>query len=152
MGKEILTFEAIENEKNKFYPYKTPIFLKDVDTEKVLVSNKIYFGEKNYKYFIGYLYNNNKVKLLHLMLAKTSAYLKSHDGQTEWMYFLIEDDNLLEEYNTIWDKLSADIKKEFHREPIYNKIFLKAKIKSHGNEVTYFYDKKILKVFLIILV
>ena len=32
----------------------------DVDIEKVLVSNKIYFGEKNYKYFIGYLYNDNK--------------------------------------------------------------------------------------------
>ena len=97
MGKEILTFEAIENEKNKFNPNKTPIFLKDVDTVKVLVCNKICFGEKSYKYFIGYLYNNNKVKLLHLMLAKTSAYVKSYDGQTEWLYFLIEDDDLLEE-------------------------------------------------------
>ena len=26
------------------------------------------------------------------------------------MYFLIEDDDLLERYNTIWDKLNADIK------------------------------------------
>ena len=26
----------------------TPIFLKDIDIEKVLVSNKISFGEKNY--------------------------------------------------------------------------------------------------------
>ena len=33
--------------------------LKDVDIEKVLVSNKISFGEKNYKYFIGYLYNDD---------------------------------------------------------------------------------------------
>ena len=32
------------------------------------------------------------------------------------MYFLIEDDGLLEKYNTVWDKLSADIKKEFHSE------------------------------------
>ena len=28
------------------------------------------------------------------MVAKTSAYVKSYDGQTKWMYFLIEDDNL----------------------------------------------------------
>ena len=27
--------------------------------------------------------------------------------------FLIEDDDLLEKYNTIWNKVSADIKKEF---------------------------------------
>ena len=44
------------------------------------------------------------------MLPQTSAYVKSFDGQTKWMYFLIEDDGLLEKYNTIWDKLSADIK------------------------------------------
>ena len=30
------------------------------------------------------------------MLTKTSAYVKSYDGQTKWMYFLIEDDDLLE--------------------------------------------------------
>ena len=76
------------------------------------------------------------------MLPKTSAYVKSYDGQTKWMYFLIEDDDLLEKYNTIWDKVSADIKKEFDSEPVYNKIFLKTKIKSHGNEVTNFYEKK----------
>ena len=60
------------------------------------------------------------------------------------MYFLIEDDDLLEKYNTIWDKVSADIKKEF--EPVYNKNSLKIKIKSHGDEVTNFCDKEILKV------
>ena len=27
--------------------------------------------------------------------------------------FLIEDDDLLEKYNTIWDKVRDDIKKEF---------------------------------------
>ena len=45
------------------------------------------------------------------MLPKASAYVKSYDGQTKWMYFLIENDDLVEKYNTIWDKLSADIKK-----------------------------------------
>ena len=29
------------------------------------------------------------------------------------IHFLIEDDDLLEKYNTILDKVSADIKKEF---------------------------------------
>ena len=68
------------------------------------------------------------------------------------MCFLIEDDNLLEKYNTFWDKISADIKKELDSEPVYNKKFLKTKIKSHGDEVTDFYDKKILRWTLIILV
>ena len=46
------------------------------------------------------------------MLPRTSVYVKSYDGQTEWMYFLIEDDDLLEK-DTIWDNVSADIKEEF---------------------------------------
>ena len=53
------------------------------------------------------------------------------------MYFLIEDDYLLEKYNTILDKVSADIKKRFNSEPVYNKNCWKTKIKSHGNEVFY---------------
>ena len=136
MGKEILTSGDVETEKNKFYRNKTPILLKDVDIQKVLVSNKISFSEKNYKCFIGYLYNDNKVKPLHIVLPKTSAYVKIYDGQTKWMYFLIEDDDLLEKHNTIRDKVSADIKKEFDNEPVYNKEFLKTKIRSHDDEVT----------------
>ena len=79
------------------------------------------------------------------MLPKTTAYVKSYDGQVKWMYFLIEDYELLEKYNTTWDKVSADIKKGFDSEPVYNNKFFKAKIKSHGDEVTGFYDKKFLK-------
>ena len=45
-------FRDIEIEKNRFYHLKSLVLLKDVDIEKLLVSNKIYFGEKNYKYFI----------------------------------------------------------------------------------------------------
>ena len=55
--------------------------------------------------------NDHKVKLLHIILPKTSTCVKSYDGQSKWMLFFIEDDSLLEKYNTIWDKVSADLKK-----------------------------------------
>ena len=35
MGKEILTLGDIEIEKNKFYHHESPIFLNDIDIEKV---------------------------------------------------------------------------------------------------------------------
>ena len=44
------------------------------------------------------------------MLPKTSAYVKGYDGQTKWK-MMIEDDDLLEKYDTICDKVCADIKK-----------------------------------------
>ena len=43
---------------------------------------------------------------------------------------------------TIWDKVSADIKKEFDSEPVYNNFFF---LKSQGNEATGFYNKEIPK-------
>ena len=44
MDKEILTFEDIETEKDKFYDNKIPVSLKDIDIEKMLVSNEVSFG------------------------------------------------------------------------------------------------------------
>ena len=65
-------------EENKFYGNEIPVFKKDVDIEKVLVSNKMSSGKKIYNYFIGYLHDDYKVILLHIMLPKESAYVKSY--------------------------------------------------------------------------
>ena len=80
------------------------------------------------------------------MLPKTSAYVKTYNGKTKCIYFLIENHDLPEKYNIVWDKVYTDIKKEFDREPVYNKNYLKTKTKSHGNEVTDFYNKRIPKL------
>ena len=54
------------------------------------------------------------------------------------MYFIVEDDGLLEKHNTIWDKV---IKKESDSKPVYNKKILKTEIKCYGDEGTDFYGK-----------
>ena len=61
MVEEIITF----GEKHKFQHYESPIFLEDVDIKNKLVSSLIYF--------IYYLYDDYKIKLLHIMLPQTSA-------------------------------------------------------------------------------
>ena len=87
----------------------------------------------------------NQVKPLNIMLPKTSAYVKSSNGRNKWMYFLIEDENLLEKHNTIWYKVNAYAKQEFDSEHVHNNEFLKTKRKSSGGKVTDFYNKKIPK-------
>ena len=57
------------------------------------------------------------------MFPKTSEYVNSYDGQSKWMYFLIEDDDLLEKYDTVWDKVSADIKRNLIASLSIKKIF-----------------------------
>ena len=56
------------------------------------------------------MYNDHKVEPLHVMLPKTSN-AKRYDGQTKWMFLVIEDDGLIEKYAAIWDKASANIKR-----------------------------------------
>ena len=57
-----------------------------------------------------------------------------------------EEDQLLEKYNTIWHKVSADIEKKFNNEAICSKRFLKTKVKFYGDEAADFHDKKIATV------
>ena len=95
MGKEISTFSDIEIEKNNFYHYESPTLMQ-ILSEKVLVSSKIFSVEKNHKCFIDYFHNDHKFKPLCIMLPKTRAYVNSYDVQTNWMHFLIKDDDVLE--------------------------------------------------------
>ena len=86
MGTEILAISNIEIEK-KNHRNKTTNFFKNVDIEKVLISNKISFSQKSHKYFIGYLYNDHNLNSLHIILPKASVFVKRYDGKTNWMYF-----------------------------------------------------------------
>ena len=61
------------------------------------------------------------------------------------MYFLIEDDNLLEKCNVVWDKGSTYIKKEFDGGTVYYKKFLKTKIACYCNVTVDFHNKEIPK-------
>ena len=86
--------------KNKNFTAIKVSLLEDVDPDNSLLYKKI-----------SYLYDDYKIKPLHLMLPDTNAYLKGTDVQTKWMYFLIEEDDLLKKYNNIWDKATTDVKK-----------------------------------------
>ena len=54
MEKAITNFGNIEIEKQKFHQHKRPITIKRIDINKIVVSNKVSFGKKGFKYFTGY--------------------------------------------------------------------------------------------------
>ena len=61
------------------------------------------------------------------------------------MYFLTEHDDLLKKIIIIFE-ISNSMKNKLDCEPIYNKKFLKTKIKSYGDADTDFCNKEISKV------
>ena len=85
MGKEVITFDDIEVEKHKFHQCKSPILAYDVDVNKIVVSNKFPFGEKGFRYFIGYKVGK-KVRPLCIMPSKTSTYRRDFEG-TKYVFF-----------------------------------------------------------------
>ena len=99
---KIIKFGDIEIQKQKFHQHKAPISIKNIDINKIVVTNKVSFGKKAFKYFIGYK-DSKKIKPLCIFLPKMSAYRKDFD-ETKYMSFLIKDDELLEKYNETWKK------------------------------------------------
>ena len=49
-----------------------------------------FFWRKECKYFIGYKDNDHKIKPSCIMPQKTSAHVKSYDGEKNWRIFLLK--------------------------------------------------------------
>ena len=68
-------------------------------------------------------------------------------GFDETKYMLLDKNNgLLEKYNEIWNIVSNTIKKRFDNEPVYNKKYLKGRIKFYeGKIITNAHNGKMLE-------
>ena len=74
-----------------------------------------------------------------------SVYRKDFN-ETKYISFLIKDDELLEKYNEIWEKVKNSLKKGFDGEPVYNEKYLRAEAKLHNRKInTNFHDNTIPK-------
>ena len=82
---EIKKFRDIEIRNQTFHQHKEPISIKNVDIDKIVVSNKASFGKKRFKYFIGYK-NVSKIRSLCVFVPKTSAYKQDFD-ETKYCRF-----------------------------------------------------------------
>ena len=64
-----LKFDDTEIEKHKFPQHKSPFLIDNIDTNKIVVSNKVSFGKQDFKDFIGYK-NAKKVRFLCIDFEK----------------------------------------------------------------------------------
>ena len=101
MEKTNIKFGDIKIEKQKLYQHKGPISVKIIDIIKTVISNKVSFGKKGFKYFFDY--KDAQIKPLCIYLLKMSPYRRNFD-ETEYMSFFLKNEELLEKYNQIWEK------------------------------------------------
>lgn len=84
MNEELLIFGENRINKRKFHYTKTPVWINNEDIHKTLVSDKIAFGKKNYKYFIRYK-DGRRISHLCIMLPEMSRYVKMFD-ETKYVF------------------------------------------------------------------
>ena len=103
-------FLVIQKLTNTYFTNTKDLFqLKNIDINKIVVSNKVSFGKKCFKCFIGYK-DANKIRPLCIFLPKMSAYRRDFD-ESKYMSFLIKDVELLQKYNEIWENVKNSVKK-----------------------------------------
>ena len=51
------------------------------------------------------------------------------------MSFVIKDDDVLDKYNEIWDKIKNMLNIKFHSMPSYNEKYIKAKVREFNSVI-----------------
>ena len=64
-----------------------------------------------------------------------NAYAKYFDKNSKCTNPLVNDKEILEKHNEIWDKIKTLFGKEFDSEPFYNYKYIKAKINSYSTVI-----------------
>ena len=85
------------------------------------------------KYIIGY--NDNTISLLQLFLPKMIGYLNIFTDGARKIAFFTDNNEFLERYTAIWEKISDLVNKKFDSHPIYNNKYINTKIRSYNNDI-----------------
>ena len=85
-----LKFENVRVIKKEFHKSKQPIALN--------------MSDDGFKYFIGYK-EGEIVKLLCIILPQMSGYIKYFENGGKNMSFMVKNEDMLDKYNQIWDKI-----------------------------------------------
>ena len=104
--------------KSDFYKNKKINRIDVIDVNKILVSKKEPYGNKNsLKYFIGYS-DNDVIRLLYIRLSQMTGYARTF-YKNATMSFRVNNKQLLKNDNKIWEKFEKLMKIDFERKPVY---------------------------------
>ena len=145
MNEKTLKFENIRVCKKEFHRSKQPDDLTSVNVDKIVISGKFKHNDEGFKYFIGYK-KDEIIKPLCIILPQMNGYIKYFENGSKNMSFFIKDDDVLYKYNEIWDKIKEKLNIKFHSEPIYDKKYIKSKVREFDGVIkTNLLDNKVPK-------
>ena len=145
MNEKTLKFENIRINKKELHKSKQPEDLASVNLDQIVISSKSKNSDEGFKYFIGYK-KDEIVRPLCIILPQMNGYIKYFENGSKNTSFFIKDDDVLYKYNEIWDKIKEKLNIKFHSEPIYDKKYIKAKVREYDGIIkTNFLGNKVPK-------
>ena len=121
MSEKTLKFDNIRVNEKEFCKSKQLINLDLINVDQIVVSDKFKHSDNGFKYFIGYK-EGEIVKPLCIILPQMSGYIKYFDIGSKNMSFMVKNDDVLDKYNEIWDKIKETLNIKFHSMPDYDEI------------------------------
>ena len=134
MGEKIIKFSNIRVNKKELHKSKQPIYLDLISLDQKVVSGKFKHSDDGFKYFIGYR-EGAIVKPLCIISPQMTGYIKCFENEGKSMSFVIKDDDLLDKYNEIWDKIKEKLSIKFHSMRVYYEKYIKAKVKEFNGVI-----------------
>ena len=143
MSRKNINFDDKKIKKSNFYKNKKTNNIDYIDVNNILISKKEAYGTKNsFKYFIGYN-DNDIIRPLRIRLPQMTGYARKFN-ESVTMSFKVNDNQLLKNYNRIWEKSENLMRIDFESKPVYgdDDKYIKTKIKIYAkNTITNFHDK-----------
>ena len=99
-----------------------------------MVSDKFKHSDDGFKYFIGYK-EGEIVKPLCIILPQMSGYIKYFENGVKNMSFMIKNEDVLDKYNEIWNKIEKTLNIKFHSMPVYDEKYIKAKVREFNGAI-----------------
>ena len=142
MSEKTLKFDKIRVNKKEFRKSKQPIDLDLVNVDQIVIFEKCKHSDDGFKYFTGYK-EGEIVKLLCIILPQMSVYIKYFENRSKNMCFMFKNDDVLDKYDEIWDKIKKTLTIKFPSMPVHDEKYMKVKVREFNGVIktTFLGDK-----------
>ena len=142
MSEKTLKFDKIRVNKKEFHKSKQPIDLDLVNVDQIVIFEKCKHSDDGFKYFTGYK-EGEIVKLLCIILPQMSVYIKYFENRSKNMCFMFKNDDVLDKYDEIWDKIKKTLTIKFPSMPVHDEKYMKVKVREFNGAIktTFLGDK-----------
>ena len=128
MSEKTLKFDNRVNKK-EFHKSKQPI-----NIDQIVVVDKFKHNDDGFKCFIGYE-EDETVKTLCIILPQMNSYIKYFENGGKNMSFIIKNDDVLDKYDKMWDKIKGKLNMKLHSMPAYDEKYMKAKVREFNGVI-----------------